>query len=76
MFEELNLLIALAIVQMMPADIAAAMPDEDLSALMVSVFERKYDITGDGWSPYSVDVSTVRRHLTLETWGTEDAAAH
>ena len=45
MFEELNLLIALAIVQMMPADIAAAMPDEDLSALMVSVFERKYDIT-------------------------------
>lgn len=76
MFEELNLLIAMAIVQMMPADIAATMPDEDLSALMVSVFERKYDTTGEGWSPYPVDVSTVRRHLTLETWGTEDAAAH
>ena len=76
MFEELNLLIALAIVQMMPADIAATMPDEDLSALMVSVFERKYDTTGKGWSPYPVDVSTVRRHLTLETWGANDAVAH
>lgn len=76
MFEELNLLIAMAIVQMMPSDIAATMPDEDLSALMVSVFERKYDFTGDGWSPYPVDVSTVRRHLTIETWGTDDAVAY
>jgi len=76
MFEELNSLIALAIVQMMPADIAAAMPDEDLSALMVSVFERKYDFTGEGWSPYSVDVSTVRQHLTIEKWGEDDACAY
>ena len=76
MFEELNSLIALAIVQMMPADIAAAMPDEDLSALMVSVFERKYDITGDGWSPYSVDVSTVRQHLTIEKWGADDVCTN
>ena len=76
MFEELNLLIALAIVQMMPADIAAAMPDEDLSALMVSVFERKYDTPGEGWSPYPVDVSTVRRHLTIDTWGYDDACAY
>ena len=76
MFEELNLLIAMAIVQMMPADIAAAMPDEDLSALMVSVFEKKYDTTGDGWSPYPVDVSTVRQHLTIETWGEDDDSAH
>ena len=76
MFEELNLLIAMAIVQMMPADIAAAMPDEDLSALMVSVFERKYDITGDGWSPYSVDVSTVRRHMTIEKWGADDVCTN
>ena len=76
MFEELNSLIALAIVQMMPADIAAAMPDEDLSALMVSVFERKYDFTGEGWSPYSVDVSTVRQHLTIEEWGTDDVCTN
>ena len=76
MFEELNLLIAMAIVQMMPADIAAAMPDEALSALMVSVIERKYDFTGEGWSPYPVDVSTVRQHLTIDTWGTDDACAY
>ena len=76
MFEELNLLIALAIVQMMPADMAAAMSDEDLSALMVSVFKRKYDFTGEGWSPYSVDVSTVKRHLTIEKWGEDDDSAY
>ena len=66
--DDLNLSVAMKIKDMMPAEEAANMQDDDLHGLITTVFDREFDTTGEGWNLYPEDVEEIRDHLTVRDY--------
>tara|TARA_B100001094_G_C18150045_1_gene783135 strand:- start:1400 stop:1789 length:390 start_codon:yes stop_codon:yes gene_type:complete len=63
--EKLKSAVAEKIVQMMPADEAASMNDDNLKGLVTSVYDRYFDPDNEGWEPYDDDIEDIRNNLTV-----------
>ena len=63
--DDINLAVAMRIKDMMPPDEALRLHDDDIYDLVVSVYEKEFDDTGEGWDPYDEDIEEIRDHLTL-----------
>ena len=63
--EKLKLAVVDKIVQMMPAEEAASMDDNNLRGLISTVYERYFDPDDEGWDPYPEDVNDIRDNLTI-----------
>ena len=66
--EDINFQIAMKIKDMMPAEEAINMRDQDFEDLMVSVYEQHFDETNEGWAPYPEDIEEIRSHLTIRDY--------
>lgn len=64
--QDLNLSIAMKIKDMMPAEQSLSMTQEDFRDLVVSIYDKFFDDTGEGWDPYDEDIDDIKSHLTIE----------
>ena len=62
--EDLNTQIALKIANGGIQDVALGMSDDDLKDLVVYVYDKEFDETGEGWDPYDEDLAQIRDVLT------------
>ena len=51
---------------MMPAEQSLSMTQEDFRDLVVSIYDKFFDDTGEGWDPYDEDIDDIKSHLTIE----------
>ena len=63
--QDLNLSIAMKIKDMMPAEQSLSMTQEDFRDLVVSIYDKFFDDTGEGWDPYDEDIDDIKSHLTI-----------
>ena len=63
--DSLNFKVAMKIKDMMPPEEALGMSMQDFEALVVSVYDRHFDDTGEGWAPYREDLEEIENHLTI-----------
>lgn len=63
--DDVNFSVAMKIKDMIPADEAANMREEDLYDLAVGVYEKHFDFENEGWAPYDEDIEEIRAHLTI-----------
>ena len=62
--EDLNTQVALKIARGGLQDVALGMSDDDLKDLVVYVYDKEFDETGEGWDPYDEDLAQIRDVLT------------
>ena len=62
--EDLNTQIALKIARGGIEDMALGMSDDDLKDLVVYIYDKEFDETGEGWDPYEDDLAQIRNVLT------------
>ena len=62
--EDLNTQIALKIARGGMQDTALGMSDDDLKDLVVYIYDKEFDETGEGWDPYDEDLAQIRDVLT------------
>jgi len=62
--EDLNTQVALKIARGGLQDTALGMSDDDLKDLVVYVYDKEFDETGEGWDPYDEDLAQIRDVLT------------
>lgn len=62
--EDLNTQIALKIARGGMQDTALGMSDDDLKDLVVYIYDKEFDETGEGWNPYDEDLAQIRDVLT------------
>lgn len=62
--EDLNTQIALVIARSGLQDTSLGMSDDDLKDLVVYIYEKEFDKTGEGWNPYDEDLAQIRDVLT------------
>ena len=62
--EDLNTQVAIKIAKSGLQDVALGLSDSDLKDLVVYVYEKEFDETGEGWDPYDEDLAQVRDVLT------------
>lgn len=63
--EKLKPAIVQKIVEMMPAEEAAAMDDRNFEGLVTSIYDRYFDPDNEGWQPYDEDLEDIRNSLTI-----------
>ena len=62
--EDLNTQVALKIARGGLQDVALGMSDDDLKDLVVYIYDKDFDETGEGWDPYDEDLAQIRDVLT------------
>lgn len=62
--EDLNTKVALRIARNGLQNVALGLSDEELKDLVVYVYEKEFDQSGEGWNPYDEDLSQIRDVLT------------
>ena len=64
--DDLNQKIALKIARSGLDDEAVGMSDKDLYDLSVSIYDKYFDDTREGWDPYPEDIEQIRKNLLLD----------
>lgn len=62
--EDLNTRVALKIANAGLQHVVLGMSDEDMKDLVVYIYDKEFDTTGEGWNPYADDLGQIRDVLT------------
>ena len=61
--DDLLMKLAFKVPQVLPPEEVRDMSDDQLGDLMVDLYSRHFDPTGEGWEPYPEDIQAVRDKL-------------